>query len=68
MIYSYDLAVLKRETRKLEEIVGVLKGQAITLRRYGQTDLAANAMKQIELLDALVASIMNQSSTSKSDR
>ncbi|MFV0934012.1 hypothetical protein [Pseudomonas jessenii] len=67
MIYSYDLAVLKRETRKLEEVVGVMKRQAITLQQYGQTDLAANAMKQIELLDALIAAIMSQSSTSKSD-
>lgn len=67
MIYSYDLAVLKRETRKLEAIVNVMKRQAIVLRQYGQNDLAANAMKQIELLDALIEEIMNPPLQSKSD-
>ncbi|RON68805.1 hypothetical protein [Pseudomonas fluorescens] len=67
MIYSYDLAVLKRETRKLEEVVSVMKRQAITLQQYGQTELAANAMKQVELLDTLIESILNKSSASYSD-
>lgn len=60
MIYRYDLAVLKREIRKLEAIVNNMKHQVAVLQHFEQTDLATALTKKIDFLTSIIDEVTDK--------